>query len=95
MLRVHREILNEFKKLKGKASVIAYGSVVKGSYRLDSDIDIAVITKSNQARKLAEKIADKILLKYGKVVSLKFLTKEDLKKQSTFVKEVLSGRRIV
>ncbi len=69
--------------------------MAKNSYRLDSDIDLAVISKDKSVRKLAEEIADKVYLKYGKVVSIKFLSPEDLRKESSFIEEVNSGRRIV
>jgi hypothetical protein len=42
----------------------------------------------------AEKIVDKILSKYGKVVSLKFFTNEELKSGKPFIKEVLNGKVI-
>ena len=79
MLRFHREILEEFKSLNAK--VILYGSVAKGNYRLDSDIDIAIVTTNKKVRRLAEKIADKIYLKTGKLVSLKFLGPKDFEER--------------
>jgi predicted nucleotidyltransferase len=95
MLKFHREILKNFEELKGKAKVIVYGSVAKGNYRLDSDIDVAVISKDKKVKKIAERIADKVYLKYGKIVSIKFLVPEDLKRRSAFIEEIKSGRRIV
>ncbi len=95
MLKIHREILENFKELKGRAKVVVYGSVAKGNYRLDSDIDVAVISEDKRVKELAEKIADKIYLKYGKVVSIKFLLPKDLEKESAFIKEIKSGRRVV
>jgi len=92
MLRFHREILKEFKSLDAK--VILYGSVAKGNYRLDSDIDIAVVTDNKKVRELAEKIADRIYLKTGKLVSLKFLSPKDFEKETSFIKEIKSGKII-
>ena len=92
MLRFHREILEEFKSLNAK--VILYGSVAKGNYRLDSDIDIAVITANKKVKELAEKIADKIYLKTGKLVSLKFPSPKDFEKETSFIKEIKSGKII-
>lgn len=92
MLRFHKEILDEFKRLKAK--VIVYGSVVRGDYRLDSDIDIAVVTEDEKVKKLAERIADEIYFKRGKLVTLKFLSEEDFKKSSPLIEEIKSGKVI-
>jgi len=65
-------------------------------YRLDSDIDIAIVTDSKETREKAEKIADEILSEYGKVVSLKFFTESEFKKskkqKDPFVTEILKGK---
>jgi len=61
---------------------------------LDSDIDIAVITANKKVKELAEKIADKIYLKTGKLVSLKFLSPKDFEKETSFIKEIKSGKII-
>ncbi len=95
MLKFHREILEKFKALKGRARVILYGSVAKGNYRLDSDIDIAVITESEKIKNLAEKIADDIYISTGKVISLKFISSEMLKKNTPFLQEIKKGKVIV
>ncbi len=92
MLRFHREILEEFKSLNAK--VILYGSVARGNYRFDSDIDIAIVTDDKKVRELAEKIADRIYLKTGKLVSLKFLSQKDFEKETSFIKEIKSGKII-
>jgi predicted nucleotidyltransferase len=95
MLKVHREILKEFKPLKAK--VILFGSVARGDYDYDSDIDIAIISK-RKIKERAEKIADKVLLKYGKVVSLKFFDEDEFYKKveekDPFVMEILKGKVI-
>jgi len=95
MLKFQREILKEFEPLKKKKiKIILFGSVAKGNYKLDSDIDLAIISDKEEIKKEAEEIADKILFKYGKVVSLKFLSKSELNKKTPFIKEVLKGKVI-
>jgi len=95
MLRIHKEILKEFIPMKAK--IILFGSVAKGNYRYDSDIDIAIISK-RKLKKMAEKIADKVLLKYGKVVSLKFFDEDEfyrkIEERDPFVMEILKGKVI-
>ena len=94
MLKIHQEILNEFAPIGKKNKIILFGSVAKGYYRLDSDIDLAIITDNVQSIKKSINTADKILIKFGKVVSLKFLTKEDMIKKDPFISEVLKGKVI-
>jgi predicted nucleotidyltransferase len=91
MMQFHSNILEEFRKLGAK--VILFGSVERGDYRLDSDIDIAIITDRKDVRDRAEKIADKILFEYGKVVSLKFFSEKEFKERSDpLVKEIIRGK---
>ncbi|MBI3413647.1 MAG: nucleotidyltransferase domain-containing protein [Candidatus Aenigmarchaeota archaeon] len=98
MLQFHKDILAEFKKAGKNTEVILFGSVAKGRYRLDSDIDIAIISDDKKVRERSSKIADKILVKYGKVVSVKFFTKnefyERMKRKDPFVVEVSQGKVI-
>jgi predicted nucleotidyltransferase len=61
MLKFHKDILKEFKPVGKQAKIILFGSVAKGNYRLDSDIDLAIITKNENLKKLALSIANKIL----------------------------------
>ncbi|MBS3056922.1 MAG: nucleotidyltransferase domain-containing protein [Candidatus Aenigmarchaeota archaeon] len=77
MLQIHREILNEFRHIN--AGVILYGSVATGSYDDESDIDLAIISNEKRIFREADKIADKILLNYGKVVMLVNIRPEELK----------------
>ena len=86
--------MKEFEPIGRKAKIILYGSVAKGNYRLDSDIDLAIVTKDEKVKKNATQIANKILAKYGKLVSLVFLSPEDLRKSKPFIKEVLKGKVI-
>ena len=87
--------MEEFLPLKAK--IILFGSVARGDYRCDSDIDIAIISK-RKIKKRAEKIADKVLLKYGKIVSLKFFDEDEfykkIEEKDPFVMEILKGKVI-
>jgi len=96
MLKFHRDILKEFEPIGRRAKVILFGSVARGDYRLDSDIDLAIITDEEDLKKASSSIADRILVKYGKVVSLKFIKEEDFAKgkKDSFIEKVRNGRVI-
>lgn len=98
MLKIHREILKEFSEVGKSAKVILFGSFVRGDYRLDSDMDLAIITSEKSLKAVkerAERIANKILIKYGKVVSLKLVSKKDFyENKNYFVDEIKKGRVI-
>jgi predicted nucleotidyltransferase len=66
-----------------KAKIILFGSVARDNYRLDSDIDLAIITKDKKLMELAQSIADKILIEHGKLVSIKFIDEEELKRRKS------------
>ena len=87
MLKFHKKILKEFEPVGKKAKIILFGSLARGNYRLDSDIDLAIITKDKKLTKLAPSIADKILAEYGKVVSLKFIEDKDFEEEGNPVVE--------
>ena len=92
MLKFHKEILKEFEPVGKKAKIILFGSLARGNYRLDSDIDLAIITRDKNLMKLASSIADKILADYGKLVSLKFISPEDLVKgKASLINEIKRG----
>jgi len=96
MLKVHRDILKEFEPIGKRAKVILFGSLVRGDYRLDSDIDLAIITDNEDLMKVSSSIADRILVKYGKVVSLKFIREEDFvkRKWDPFIEGLRKGKII-
>ena len=95
MLKFHKDILKEFEPVGKRAKVILFGSVARGDYRLDSDIDLAIITDEEDLKKVSSSIADEMLVKYGKVVSLKFIKEEDFaKRNNPFMDEVHKGRVI-
>jgi len=92
MLKFHKKILKEFEPVGKKAKIILFGSLARGDYRLDSDIDLAIITKDKKLTKLASSIADKILAEYGKVVSLKFIEDKDFEEEGNpLVEEIKKG----
>jgi len=96
MLKFHKDILKEFEPVGKRAKIILFGSVARGDYGLDSDIDLAIITDEEDLKKVSSSIADRILVKYGKVVSLKFVREEDFvkKKNDPFIEEVKKGKMI-
>ncbi|MEM2970978.1 MAG: nucleotidyltransferase domain-containing protein [Candidatus Bathyarchaeia archaeon] len=92
MLKFHRDILREFEPVGRRAKVILFGSLARGDYRLDSDVDLAIITGDKGLMSLASSIADKVLVEYGKVVSLKFVDEEEFDKgESPFINELRRG----
>jgi predicted nucleotidyltransferase len=59
---------------------------------LDSDIDLAIITKDKNLTEIASSIADKILAEHGKLVSIKFIDKKDLEgEKSQLIDEIRKG----
>lgn len=92
MLKFHLDILKEFKPIGERAKIILFGSVARGDYRLDSDIDLAIITEDKKLMELASSIADKILAEYGKLVTLKFVSGKDLEEgKSPLINEIKMG----
>jgi predicted nucleotidyltransferase len=94
MLKHYKNLLKDFKRVPG--IVIVYGSVAKGKSRPDSDIDIAVFSNDKKAKAMAGEIADEILFRNGKVVSVFWLTIGNLKKRlnEPFIQDVLEGEII-
>ncbi|MEM3616536.1 MAG: nucleotidyltransferase domain-containing protein [Candidatus Bathyarchaeia archaeon] len=92
MLKFHKEILKQFQPVGKKAKIILYGSLAKGNYRLDSDIDLAIITKNKKLIKQASSIADRIFAEHGKLVTLKFITEEEFERgKSPIIDEIKKG----
>lgn len=93
MLNIYQNMLKPFKRLKGDAVVIVYGSVASGESRTDSDIDIAVISNDRKVWMEADSIADRILFEHGKVVSVAKLTPGQFREKpnSRFAGEILKG----
>jgi predicted nucleotidyltransferase len=92
MLKIHKEILRQFEPVGKKAKIILFGSLAKGNYRLDSDIDLAIITKDKNLMELASSIADKILTEHGKLVTLKFINEKDFEDgKNPLISEIKKG----
>jgi len=94
MLKYYKNLLRDFKKVPGV--VIVYGSVATEKSRPDSDIDIAVFSNDEKAKAMAGEIADEILFRNGKVVSVFWLTISNLKKRlnEPFIQDLLEGEII-
>jgi predicted nucleotidyltransferase len=92
MLKFHKEILKQFEPVGKKAKIILFGSLAKGNYRLDSDIDLAIITKDKNLIELASSIADKILSEHGKLVTIKFINEKDFEEgKNPLISEIKKG----
>lgn len=91
MLKYYTQLLKEFKKIPGL--VIVYGSVASEQSRPDSDIDIAVFSYDETAKAMAKEIADNLLSKEGKVVTIFWLPFNHLKQRihEPFIQTVLQG----
>lgn len=72
-------------------SVYVFGSIVKGSYREDSDIDIAIITEKNisaKERLMLEKIGEKIEKRFGREIQPHFFTQKEFKAEGGVVEQI-------
>ncbi|MEM0053855.1 MAG: nucleotidyltransferase domain-containing protein [Nitrososphaeria archaeon] len=89
MIRKYQKMVEEFKNLKGSGKLILFGSVVENKSRFDSDIDIAVVSDDTDFLAKVEEIADEILFKYNKVVTLiKFSQREFESGLEPIIKEI-------
>ncbi len=71
---------------------VLFGSIQKGEERMDSDIDLLIVTDNKKkARKELEKQRIKIINKFGNVISPIILTEEEFKKKKNkpFAKDIL------
>ncbi len=92
MIKKYIKILDEFRAISGDGKLILFGSVLKGNSRFDSDIDIAIISNDRDFISKVEEVADRILFKYGKVVSLVRFSKEEFKeKKEPIIREIEKG----
>ncbi|MDO4308576.1 MAG: nucleotidyltransferase domain-containing protein [Eubacteriales bacterium] len=108
---VKEEVVRLVTDLLGKdlVEVILYGSCARGDYTSDSDIDIALITRSNRlaAKKYASElagIATELAMKYFAIVNFVCLPYEEYVSKNTWYDyfrnikeegEVLYGQRIL
>ena len=81
------EILKkEFSKSpKTIKEVIIFGSVARGDYRPDSDVDVAVIYVGNleKTKSFAEKVADRIYLNFSMPVTIIYISENDFEAEKT------------
>ena len=83
MLKIHEKILGEFGAVGKGAKVIVFGSVAKGNYRLDSDIDIAVIVENMLESKIELErqifpLLKRLSKKYKKEIEAHYFHESDL-----------------
>ena len=74
ILREFTRIINDTVK---PTSVYVFGSIVKSSYREDSDIDIAIITNRSLGTKeriISERIGERIEKRFGREIQTHFFT---------------------
>ena len=71
--------------------IILFGSVARGEAKEDSDIDILVIWKEEEAEgwRAMTGLAFDVLLDVGEYISVKVLGLEDLKAENSFIKNVM------
>ncbi|MBU0979655.1 MAG: nucleotidyltransferase domain-containing protein [Nanoarchaeota archaeon] len=73
-------------------SIYLFGSVAKGTYRDDSDIDFAVVVKEKDPKDdmATNAISDRLSARYKRKIQCFMITEEQLgKKRTKFVEEIL------
>lgn len=87
--KISKDIFKQFikelnpKKFKSILSVIAYGSIVKGTFKLTSDIDFMVILSNKTEIDAIKKTLDKIVENFSKediTIFYDLITKKEFKK---------------
>lgn len=82
-------------------SIELFGSGVRGELRQDSDLDLLIVVKGKPfaIRKALTSIATDMLLKYGRLLSLKIYSEEDYKYlselETPFMKTVVQEGKIL
>lgn len=83
ILIILREYVRQIFSLIDLSEMYVFGSIVKNSYKENSDVDIAIITKENISTKERieiEKIGEKIEERFGREVQSHFFTKSEFAK---------------
>jgi len=72
-------------------SIILFGSVARGEAKEDSDVDILVVWKGDEAEgwRAMTGLAFDVLLDEEEYISVKVLRLEDLKAENPFIKNVM------
>lgn len=73
--RIFKQLIMDMVEIYGDflESIILYGSVARGTQNEESDIDIAVILKSEETEDMKERMTDMVVdweLEYNKVLSV-------------------------
>jgi len=76
--------INEFveiaiKKFPGIKAIVIFGSVARGTYNKDSDIDMLVVTNDRRIHEDLDSLAFDMTLKYGEVFGLIIRTPGEIK----------------
>ncbi len=97
-MKDYRKIAEDFARhLKAKYGdrierIILFGSVARGDYREDSDVDLIVVTRENRLAFLEEVVGEaiEVLLATGVYPSVKVLTPEEMDR----IRDTLFGRAV-
>lgn len=90
ILIILREYVRQIFSLIDLKETYVFGSVVKSSYREESDIDIAIITEkeiSTKERIGIEKVNENIEKRFGREIQAHFFTKDEFAKSKTSLVE--------
>ena len=90
ILIILREFVRQMSGAIEFCEMYVFGSVVKNSYREDSDVDIAIITKKALSTKEIveiEKISEGLEKRFGREIQSHFFTKDEFAKSKTALVE--------
>lgn len=90
ILIILREYARQIFSLIDLSEMYVFGSIVKNSYRENSDVDIAIVIEkqiSTKERIEIEKINEKIEKRFGREIQSHFFTKEEFAKSKTSLVE--------
>ena len=96
-----QRILTEFIEACKKAppstiKVILFGSVARGDFDLDSDIDILVVTTNiREAKEYFDEVADELFLKFFIPIAITYVDPKRLIQKDSFIQNVLKEGRIL
>lgn len=82
IVTILREYTRQINDAINPSSIIVFGSIVKGSYRKDSDIDVAIITEKGLNRKERleiEKINERLENRFGREIQPHFFKSTEIK----------------
>ncbi len=92
-------LISRVKRIVSNAEMVAlFGSVQKGKEKMNSDIDIIIVTESKKnTKKTIEKNQNSVLKEFGNVISPVILTKKQFisKKNKPFARDLVKNYEIV